>query len=592
MSFRDSSWVNYHDIVITEDFLRSLYKNHVKIKLWQLAPARDIPFETEEEIKTARRLRRKRYQEGLKKMNPKAAGKHASSKKDKPTIVNDDKLKAYIAAQKAKAKPQHPNDDEDVPVDSFGNPIVAEEPKPHHYVSIRVGSGQSANSRLQRIHKLKRAMSLPKMSFQRDANIGNPYESIVSLDTLTSNIAEGGTSIIAPANPTNTKTANHPAAKNDRRARVRSAPYLRSYRPNSGGSTYSRITKRQEKWARDPMKPHPHHYDSPENTMTLSSYHSSKTFSSAFMMQSLIASAQENASALKSNVSASDHPEKVNEEPVTETQVKDQQQQQNQQQRQQILQQQQMTAASASREDIMTYTTLPTAPLAIAKKEPHSYFSNHKSKYVNPFMQHCIQKPSKLKPGQEDHIYLGSVIINTNPLFGGRLSVSIRERKIFDALQEIDICISLDKPLIPPSLLSKLQPIRLSIISAENMPNKKPFSLQQELYEPVTCSFEIFGEKLSTIFGKPQASRVVFGEEFYIISAWIPENELVSTMCSPVSFLNVKVHDRNPKKGSPDKRLVCGEASFCLEKFWEDLLRDGKVKLSSPIVGNSVEGKL
>ena len=356
----------------------------------------------------------------------------------------------------------------------------------------------------------------------------NPYESIVSLDLLTSNAADGGTTVvgrpIVPVDP-------------GKRHRVKSAPFLRMYRPSSGGSQYSRITKRQEKWAQDPMKPHPHHYDSPENTVTISSWHSSKTYSSAIAMQ---------------------YPE----------------------------------GASSVNGDSVASGGNNSAVVPRVDENPAAFFAHRISKFLNPFMQHSAQKGSKLKPGQEDHIYLGDMTVNTNPLFGGHLFVVAKERNIFDALQEIEVCITINKPLIPSEIKDKLGLLRINLVSAENMPCKKPFSDQQKQYEPVYLSFTLMGETFRTGFtGKPHAAKLLFNEEFYLISSWLPKDQLVSTLTDQQSFLSVQVHDRDPKKKT-GKSGAYGVSSFTLDKSWDDLKRDGKVKLESAILCHSKDCKL
>ncbi|KAL5263744.1 hypothetical protein ACHWQZ_G004965 [Mnemiopsis leidyi] len=114
----------------------------------------------------------------------------------------------------------------------------------------------------------------------------------------------------------------------------------------------------------------------------------------------------------------------------------------------------------------------------------------------------------------------------------------------FTALKQVIVKISLNKPLMSPSLSRELCPMKLNIVKSKNNPNT-PVTYKQlsEQCNPVFARYTFLGEDQVDTAGVEHAKNIVWNHQHVILLGVLSRNKLEEFLTGPP--FQVELHDRD-----------------------------------------------
>ncbi|KAH6565514.1 hypothetical protein BASA50_003637 [Batrachochytrium salamandrivorans] len=178
--------------------------------------------------------------------------------------------------------------------------------------------------------------------------------------------------------------------------------------------------------------------------------------------------------------------------------------------------------------------------------------------------------PDKRK-GEYTHVAIGKVVLDIARLYFDVLEVKEGVGSSVDGLEKCNVSLKLDCPLLSEDQAIRLNPMCITIDSVNGMPNRPvSYSSLDETCLPVKAIFRMINDSIvhsSTIINQPRGSCMTFDSHHLILAGLIDASRLHDEI---LKFpLLIEIHDRDyqlPKD---------------LEKITKDLRNDGLISQSA-----------
>ncbi|KAI8929157.1 hypothetical protein BC831DRAFT_444904 [Entophlyctis helioformis] len=151
------------------------------------------------------------------------------------------------------------------------------------------------------------------------------------------------------------------------------------------------------------------------------------------------------------------------------------------------------------------------------------------------------------KKGEYTHVPLGRIILDVTGLFFDVLETKASVLHAITGLERCDIGIKLDTPLLSHDQAVRLNPMCITIVAADGMPNE-PLSYAEldEKCLPVSAKFRLYSDPFihtATLHDQPHAERMVFDSQHLILTGMMEASRLRDDFVK--APFTVEIHDRD-----------------------------------------------
>nr|KAJ3421500.1 Melanoma-associated antigen D2 [Polyrhizophydium stewartii] len=153
------------------------------------------------------------------------------------------------------------------------------------------------------------------------------------------------------------------------------------------------------------------------------------------------------------------------------------------------------------------------------------------------------------RKGEYTHVPLGKLTMDVTGFFFDVLEARVSVINAIEGLGKCDIAIRLDTPMLSVEQAARLNPMCITIGSADGMPSEPlSFAELDERCLPVSAKFRMYGDPFlhaATLVDQPRASRMIFDSQ-HLVLAGLLDAERLRDEIARTPFV-IEIHDRDHK---------------------------------------------
>jgi len=213
------------------------------------------------------------------------------------------------------------------------------------------------------------------------------------------------------------------------------------------------------------------------------------------------------------------------------------------------------------KEKISTKTEREDNTLAVPSANRKSSNSSTRNTNSRKSLRHGASSAlRKMASSKQDHINqngLACIAVPLSSLFTNCLSISNTLEEPISSLEEVIVILSLDKPLLSDYQRFKLNPMVLTVKSANLMPkNGLGYDELRHQCHPAYVKYKFYGTVEHRSFAKEHSRNIKFNDSNVILLGTLDKNHLFEYLRGPP--LKIEVHDRDVKETPKKKSSVFG----------------------------------